>query len=165
MINMGRIWIGFNDTGCVSDIEHLARLDQELFESYGWALLSCLDSHRPPTTPFICAEIPPGILVSQVSGGLILSAAGLIDLAVIRAFFNGFDEVWFLSELPESDIPLPPALVTNAPDQYGIEHFAEVANWMEEHGAEFGIADGVGLNFASADERIALRLEKLAPCH
>ena len=121
----------------------------ELLPNHRVSLVSAIDSSRN------VAELPS---VSRFSAGhpgvRPLGRGMLVDrehLAAMSPFFTGFDEIWFFATAPSVPLPAEIRLTSEAP----AEPDPRLDAWFAQSGCALGLGDGIGLNYATPDARLA----------
>lgn len=120
-------------------------------------LLSMIDSS--PDVDAMISLIPrlrsSGQVYAVVDHDVAIGMAALVDL-VNDEFFTGFDEMWILSGVPERGKPQDIRITSDRP----LSALSEgLTDWMTASGCFVGLGDGIGLNFVTVDERLAMRLK------
>jgi hypothetical protein len=88
-------------------------------------------------------------------------ATFLLVLIEEHGFFNGFDEIWFMPDLPK--IPKPETLRITSDLGFEADPPAGLSAWVQETKCLLGLGDGDGLNFATFDPEIASCFHHNAP--
>ncbi len=133
--------------------EHLPRTNisqfvvdhAEALSQYPVVLISCLDSDPQVSSSSRLEQEK----YQAVGRCVALRGADLLKEIEGRSTFFGFDEVWFGSAIPETEIPFP-AIV--APCEQ--EEFLPVgfATWFDNSPLAVGLGDGFGLTILLRDE-------------
>ena len=146
--------------GWVNSSIHAA-LTAGLLAEFGSVLISSIDSDTNPSESGIGAHILALEPTCRFLGaGVIVPGHKLVQIAEPLNLFCGFDEMWCFARVPKT--PKPADLWLVAPLNIETEQIPPLlASWMAEADCKLALGDGIGLNFATPRQEIALRLEDL----
>jgi hypothetical protein len=130
---------------CLRDFSHLP-----------WALITTLDS----LDDLSGWRVPPILRdrIEPVGTALRLRTAVVVE-AIDAGVFSGFDEIW-LAQTPPIVAP-PEGVFLVSPYDIDVDGMKPtIVEWMKSGTCDVGLGDGIGLNFVSAFESLAQRIEE-----
>jgi hypothetical protein len=133
------------------DIPSAVRQIPVTYLSDRYVLVSVVDStpqvgNLPSLVPLIQSH---GAFYGLCGEDVVIEAPFLLVLIEEHGFFNGFDELWFMSHIPA--MAKPTALRITSDLRFEIDPPAGLSVWMQEAECLLGLGDGDGLNFATFD--------------
>ena len=123
-------------------------LNSGLMRSYPVVVLSCIDGDPD------VADVPffTDIQTHRCMKYMCFDGAEVLAMAAEEKMFYGYDELWFGSKSPESEIPYPALIGPCDREEYLPVGFEK---WFEDSGFDFGIGDGhEGLNLVCRTETL-----------
>lgn len=117
--------------------------------------VTALDSQVALSFSAVAAQLAERVpSLKRLGSGLVLSGPAAAAAAAQLGLFSGFDELWAFNHDPGDAKPagislLPPPRLDEHPPS------AELLAWFEESECVLGLADGLGLNYITADPRLA----------
>jgi hypothetical protein len=146
--------------GWIGSSVALIIIDVQILKQFSLSLITSLDSETELAASKIGREIVNRYSECRFLGsGIVVPSNLLAGVNNEMKLFHGFDEVWFFDTLPAPSKPHDVSLV--APLNLSKELLPlPVIHWMQSSNCGLGIGDGIGLNYVTADEKIAKQFEK-----
>jgi hypothetical protein len=125
-----------------------------------WALITSVDSLSNLRDPLAWNAPKRFAIEGRPIGQAILVGTPAFLEAAAQGTFSGFDEVWFCEQKPASAPPPEAWLV--GPRDVDVDVVSKASEWMVAETCQLAFGDGVGLNYLSRIEGIALKMENRA---
>jgi hypothetical protein len=148
--------LGFNPE---LDIPSALRALESTEVAINFILISVVDStYVPEVVDLVPLLTRHRAFHSTIGDDLLIDISGL-RLLLDEEFFTGFDELALCSEMPQSGKPRKYRVTSDR----SLESVpSDLAEWMRDNNAIAVLGDGVGLNFATLDARVAATLSASA---
>jgi hypothetical protein len=146
-----------------ANIPYFVEQSESLLAKLPFALITCVDSNpEPALTSKIHDEFASARVDYQQIGPYFFTPTVTVP-RLIDSLLTGFDEVWFLSAVPESATAAPLRLTSESPitDQWPLPNdlARKLKEWLDRNHAILGVGDGVGLNTLTTDPEIAREID------
>ncbi len=155
MKNINDIWIGHLDSSISSLIMNLSNL----ISQFSFTLITSIDStknlHKLNTVNKIVNDLS---ICSFFNEGLLISGNKIQNIMKQYNLLNGFDELWFFHSKPL--INYSSELWITGPRDITIELPRSLPKWMKNSGCILGLGDGIGLNYITTNQDIAIELDE-----
>jgi hypothetical protein len=145
------ILFGWNDA---LDMPSAVSLAREIWVRQLHVLISTVDSSsRVRQMPSLVPLLQRLEADYEALGAAVVVGGGTFLTLVDDGFFNGFDEVWLFNASPREPKPEAIPLTSDIPLREAPSD--TLVSWMHSNGGIAGLADGIGLNFATFDSDLA----------
>ncbi|EKD26011.1 MAG: hypothetical protein ACD_79C01405G0003 [uncultured bacterium] len=134
-----------------NSISKLIYKKQPVIQNYPYALITSIDSCYQINKLLFYPKLKELDLrlCNIISEQLLLLTNDLILIHERFNIFNGFDEIWFFSDLPKN--PVPKTFTITGPTDVELLVHSNILEWMIANNCKLGIGDGIGLNYISID--------------
>jgi len=133
--------------------------DFEVLSQFPYSIISSIDSNRNPIDLITDKEIAKTISnFKDISKQLSILTKDLKKLLQEFDLFNGFDEIWFFSEIPKN--PIPQAFWITGPREIQTDFPTGLLEWMEINHCGLGLGDGIGMNYVTIYSNISEYMNK-----